>query len=301
MIRSTRYAVTAAIMISQINAATPAFAAKEPERLSPSSKVYLDYGEDKCRMAREFGTDKNKVTLMMDRFGPDDESNIILSGPRFKKYSVDGMMSVRFMPYDADPKVAYFAGFLGKGNPAMIVRGTTRISPYSKEEIKQIEAAQKNKDKSAASQVPPIMPITPAQEAAVTGVAIKIPGSAEMILETGSLGKAFVEMRKCTDNLLTTWGVDPAKYAGQSKAVEPITRPEQWVVSNDYPQAALYKYKRAIINFRLSVNDTGAATACFVQQSADTPEFDGIVCKALMRRAKFSPALDAQSKPMASF
>lgn len=59
--------------------------------------------------------------------------------------------------------------------------------------------------------------------------------------------------------------------------------------------------KRAIVHFRLNVDAAGQPTACHIQQSTRPKAFDDAVCKAIMRNARFDPALDAEGQPVASY
>jgi outer membrane biosynthesis protein TonB len=59
--------------------------------------------------------------------------------------------------------------------------------------------------------------------------------------------------------------------------------------------------KQALVNFRLSVRAQGVPTACEVQSSYNDKKFDEVTCAALMRRARFSPALDAKGQPVLSY
>lgn len=57
----------------------------------------------------------------------------------------------------------------------------------------------------------------------------------------------------------------------------------------------------AIVEFRLSVGADGAPLSCHIQSTTRPKEFDEAVCGSLMKRARFSPALDAEAKPMTSY
>jgi hypothetical protein len=57
----------------------------------------------------------------------------------------------------------------------------------------------------------------------------------------------------------------------------------------------------AIVEFRLSVSADGVPTSCHIQLTTRPKEFDAAVCDSLMRRARFTPALDAEGKPLISY
>ena len=127
-------------------------------------------------------------------------------------------------------------------------------------------------------------------------------GSADFVrLAIGSMGQPMAAMRKCTDELLTHWGIDVEAHRGLTRPVVPASNPGYWLKSNDYPSGLLQKGAQGIIKFRLSVDMEGKPTGCHIQQSTRPAGFDQAVCDGLMRRAKFEPALGADGRPIASY
>lgn len=106
---------------------------------------------------------------------------------------------------------------------------------------------------------------------------------------------------KCIDNLLTHWGIDVEKHKTLKREAKPAESPDRWVVTGDYPRKMLDAGQPAIVNFRLSVGADGVPTGCHIQSTTRPKEFDDAVCKSVMRRASFIPALDAEGKPLASY
>ena len=49
------------------------------------------------------------------------------------------------------------------------------------------------------------------------------------------------------------------------------------------------------------VSAEGVPTKCAIQQATSSPEFTKLTCDLLVKRARFSPALDRDGKPVASF
>ena len=58
----------------------PAYAAKEPLRLAPSSKWVAEYSEDSCRLIRKFGEGDDKVTIIFSRYETGDGFTLALVG-----------------------------------------------------------------------------------------------------------------------------------------------------------------------------------------------------------------------------
>jgi hypothetical protein len=106
---------------------------------------------------------------------------------------------------------------------------------------------------------------------------------------------------KCIDELLTHWGIDVEKHKNLKRSPVPAQNPGRWIYSSDYPMDMLQIGQPALVEFRLSVSEDGKPTACHIQATTRPKEFDDAVCKSLLRRAAFEPALDSEGKPIASY
>lgn len=283
--------------------------AKEPLRLAPSSKWMLEYAEDSCRIGRSFGEGDQKVTVLIDRYEPGDPFRLQFVGKPVRTSGPDGEAEIRFGPVGPMQERAYYAGTSADKTPAIIVRGSIGIFPHPDilEDEEAVETAEEGDDAAmaaaaaAAAEAAKALRITPEQEAAVTFVELGRPVRVPVILETGSLDKPFAAMRQCTDELLEHWGIDVARHATLSRPVIPIGNPGRWVRSEDYPRSMAWQGKRAIVMFRLNVDESGQVSACHIQNSIGDKPFDEAVCAALKRRARFEPALDGEGRPVASY
>jgi len=271
--------------------------AKEPLRLKPSSKWNVHYAEDSCRMGRSFGEGDQKVTMIIDRFEPSDWLKMSFVGKPADTFKFDGDAQIRFGPNEEWQEVPFFPATLADKTPSLILRHSFRIGPRSDAEIATYEAAEK----AGTDEAFIWSTITPEREAAVTFVEVKRPARQPFVLETGSMGAPFAALRKCNDELLLHWGIDVARHATLSRTVVPKEKPSRWMRSADYPVQMIVEGKRAIVQFRLNVDATGKPTACNIQQSTRPKAFDDAVCRGLMKRATFEPALDAEGKPLASY
>lgn len=271
-------------------------AAKEPLRLKPSSKWNIHYADDSCRMGRSFGAGDEKIVLIADRYQPGGDLRLSFVGKPTHTRLNEGYVEVKFGPAEAEQKVSFYPGLLADKTPTLILQHGVRIVPYPPEVLKAYEAAVKAKKYDFDWPE-----IAPEREAAVTYIEVKRSVGQPFILETGSLGAPLAALEKCTDELLDHWGIDVAKHASLSRPVRAKSNPGNWMKSDDYPSEMLRLGKRAIVHFRLNVDVAGKATACHIQQSTRPKAFDDAVCKAIMRNARFEPALDADGKPVASY
>ena len=286
--------ILSVMLLSVLGVGNAARATKEPLVLKPLTQWVVNYSDDSCRMFRQFGSDGDKVSLVIDRFGPGDGFNLILVGSPFKYDGVNQETSVQFGPQEQVQNASFFPGNFGKGVPALIQRGSLSIGKLTDVEAKQAE-------QNAADGKPEPIIFGPEREAAVTYILIGKPLRQPVRLETGPMHKPLAALNTCIVNLLTSWGVDVEKHKTLSKIVTPIGSPGNWIKSDDYPTEALLSGGQAIVQMRLSVDEMGKPTACHIQQTTRGKGFDDAVCGALMRRAKFNPALDADGKPVASY
>lgn len=76
-------------------------------------------------------------------------------------------------------------------------------------------------------------------------------------------------------------------------AAAPIA-PNEWFTSKEHPKTALLVGERGPIAYSIDVAPDGTALRC---GTAGKTDLDLKVCELVMKRAKFSPATDAQGKP----
>jgi TonB family protein len=103
------------------------------------------------------------------------------------------------------------------------------------------------------------------------------------------------------DNLVKSWGYDPVEQAAALRPVSPITSPGTWLSGNDYPLNAVMNGHSGLVQFRLDVDAEGKVLGCFILSRTSPDDFADTTCRAMIRRARLQPALDAQGKPIRSY
>ena len=281
--------------VSIIAAASPAAAqsSKDPLVLKPSSAWHVDYADDRCRLARQFGEGDEQVYAFFDRYGPSEYFRLTVAGKPVKTSVEKADAAVQFGPSEAQQEILFFNGNLGK-QPALLFAGSVRVAPATASEF---AAATKRDDDDRID----FAPISEARQKAIRYLSIGKPLRRAVTLETGSMRAPFAALDKCIDNLMTNWGIDTEKHKTLTRKLKPQQSPGKWVVSSDYPLDMLASGQPAIVEFRLSVGVDGIPTACYIQSTTRPKEFDDAVCKSVMRRARFDPALDADGKPLVSY
>lgn len=256
---------------------------KPIETLARNGKWVADYDRDSCNLAVKLGEGKDSVIVRFTRYQPGEGFDLSLFGERYSTDEVRIEGSADFGLSAKPVKISGVSGSAGKLH-ALFFSGS-RLDGWR---------GDGKRDETAP-------PITPEQEARVTGVTLRIQGERPLRLEFGSLAKPMAEMRKCMDSLVTSWGYDPAQQAAGLRSASPITSPGSWLNSEDYPPGALNGGHNGLVQIRLDVDAEGKVAGCYVLSRTSPDDFADITCRNVGKRARLQPALDAQGKPMRSF
>lgn len=282
------------LIIAAIAVAWPvAGQAREARHLQPSSKWVVNYSDDSCTLSRSFGEDDHKVTLFLEQFVPGDTFTMTLVGKPLARSRADDV-TVRFGPNEVESEESGVAATT-QNIPAVILHGPQRLAPLTEAE----RAARKSAIERNESYDPP--PIGSAREKAATWIQFGKFMRFDLVLETGPLDEAFAALRECAWDTIKTWGLDIEQQKRLRRKAYPTNPSESWFNDSDYPAAMAQGGYEAIVNFRVLVDPTGRATSCHIQSSTRPKAFDDVVCGAIMRRARFRPALDADGKPVTSY
>lgn len=269
-------------------------AAPEPLKLLPTSNWHLDYADERCRLAREFGDGTSKAMVFFDKYGPGESFRMVIAGEAVKTDVTEADIAVRFGPVETTQPLFFLGGELA-GSGALVFGGEIRIAGPTASESAAIKA------KRRGDPWIDLAPIAPDRYAAVRYVELGKPLRRPVQLETGSLKSGFAALDKCVDDLVASWGVDIEKHKTLSRKATPSDNPGKWVVSSDYPIKMLQAGQPAFVDFRLNVGADGKPSGCKIQATTRPKEFDDAVCQSLMRRASFLPALDSAGQPIVSW
>lgn len=266
-------------------AAVPSVASakdREPEVLTRTGKWVLEYNRDACHLFAEFGEGDALVVARFTRYEPGDRFELSLYGRRFRSAGVR-----------TDAKIDF--GLRGTPIEESIIYGSAGKLPAAFLSSTRLDGWERTKD----PEVPPR--ITPEQEAAVTGMTVAIRGKRSFRLEFGSLGKPLAQMRDCSANLVKSWGYDPEVQAALLRPASPLESPGKWLSVNDYPENAVRMGHNGIVQFRLDVDVEGNVAGCYVLARTSPDDFADRTCRAVSKRAKLQPALDAKGMPVRSY
>lgn len=276
-----------------VGLAMPAHGA-DPLHLAPASKWNIEYDDDSCRLTRVFGEGGEKTAFMIERFAPGADFLMVVAGASLKGGRRDKAL-LRFGPGEQEVDRIVMRGELTEFSPALIA-SSMRLAAHD---------PSADDDAEAETQPPKSFAALAADEQGiakgVSWLSIGKFGHREVVLDLGNMADPIAALQTCTRELITHWGIDAERHATLSRLATPATSPGTWMTSNDYPHDMLRKGMQGLVQFRLMIDERGTATACHIQSSTRPQEFDDAVCRNLMRRARFEPALDAQGKPLASY
>ncbi|WP_427964038.1 energy transducer TonB [Altererythrobacter sp.] len=275
--------------------------------LKPSSAWSIDYGETSCRMGRFFGEGDDKSVLFLEQHNPSSSFDWTLAGPVLKLVKAGRKVKVQFGPgieerealYD-DGKLAGFGRAIVSQGPFVPVRFTLQAADKKKdtERSKQEDNPAEN---AGASGLPELDTTT---GKSIDWLSIGSGNKQKIILELGNMKKPFMAMNECMESLVKYWGLDPEQQKHRSKV--PVWTNKFAAVKTileTYPAEALRAGASAEFNIRIMVDDKGRPTDCVLTNvtTADAFGKNSDVCKIIMARAKFEPALDQDGEPLASY
>jgi hypothetical protein len=302
---------SAAILVSGMLLLQPvhALAADAPRVLSPTSDWTLDFADERCSLIREFADGDETMRLEIVSFGPRPGYRVTLSGGLVAGSDAAPLVEYR-VGYSPDTsereRMQTMAGKLGGANAVAFGNGFLPAS-WTATSLQETDAAVR------------------AFERGITHMTVEFRNRRRFQLATGSMAAPFAAMRRCVDDMIASWGVDPVAYRALSRlpwrdlgsdrgdrvftGAEPpaLTRRSGEPVGADERLGPTDRRARTIASYanhsaraipvRVMVDADGQATACVVQV-ATAEEFRQRACEGLM--GAYQPALDAAGRPVAS-
>lgn len=252
------------------------------ETLQRTGKWVVDYDNDACHLVAQFGTGNDMMIMRLTRYQPGDWFHLSLHGRRL--VTGEARRQVKFDFGLGGPPVEADAVNGKAGDLPLMLFGSTRLDGWKS---------------TKPGEVAPLL--SPQQEAAVSGITVMIKWKKPFRLEFGSLAKPMEQLRACQADLLESWGYDPAIQTTLVRPPRPVNSPAKWLGPADYPQGAVAAGQNGIVQFRLDVEADGKISGCHVLSRTRPDVFADTTCRAVTRRAKLEPALDADGKPVRSF
>lgn len=254
----------------------------------PAGQWTADYGDDYCRLSRNFSDGSGEISLAMERIQPGIDARMILLGDTIKLYRGAKSVEYRFLPS-------------GESRTGQLLRSNTA------EGKQYLVVSPVLMGAAPAPGTPPGPPpaYDRAKEQAFAGVIEGVTvsgGTTEPIeLQTGALKPVVAALQACTDDLVKSWGIDPAKQNAATRTVLPDGSTANWLPGGTIGFEDFGKLGGEMNQVRMLVDATGKPTDCKIHFPSLAQATNDKVCKSLMANARFQPALDADGKPFASY
>lgn len=258
----------------------PAWAKGDPIILAQSDKWIANFDAESCQLISSFGEGDGKVLVRFTRYAPGDAFTLDLFGKPFGR--LEGRNNVRFAfgPSGSSREVLAFSAT--SASMPMLMLGTTDfLGREAQERVK--------------------LPLIGAEkEAQIAWLEVEMPEQPLLHIKLGSMVGPLRVMNTCMAGLVQSWGFDPDEQSKSPRHALPKNYPGNWITQNDYPADLVRQGASGMVVFRLDVDETGKATGCHIQQRTKPDSFADLSCKLLLKRAKFSPALNKMGTPIRS-
>ena len=253
----------------------------------PTGQWALDYGDDYCRLARNFSDGKDDLALALERIEPGPFARLIVISNGIHPFRSADEIGWHFTPSDPERKARYLHSVTGDGKQYYNL-GPFTVAPFVP---------------PAPGTPPP--PFDRTKEAAAAkgkmGVILDNGLTTPVAVETGDMAAPIAALQACADDLAKSWGLDPAKLQSETAAAIPEKGGSGWLPQGTVPFSDFAKLGGGSNQVRLMVDATGKATSCTIHWPTLDATTNDKICKAALANARFTPAKDAGGQPMPGY
>ncbi|MEO0871884.1 MAG: energy transducer TonB [Pseudomonadota bacterium] len=277
-----------AVQFACVSEGALALPAKKIVTLQPSSDWNIEFGPDRCRLSRLFGTKEEPHIVYFEQAGPSARFALTMAGKELRIFE-QHFNHLSMNPGDGYPRVDHYWGEIRGIGPAV----TVLEHDISEDLVSETEAVESYDSME--------LPAIDLDEAAkIDRIFYGHKGTA-IAFETGNLSAPFQALNSCTSDFLRAWGLDQDQHA-KFKSL-PVLQNERDIdrsVKKLYPSMARLRGAQAIIRLVAIVEADGSMSDCWLQNATEGARFKSPACK-VMQDAEFAPALDVNGEPMRSY
>lgn len=285
--KGIRFAILAALAVV---GEAPALAKSGPMEFAPTSDWSLDSADGFCALRRDFAAGKHEIALELSSFAYGNTFQAKLASslglgtrtnkPRTRFEPDEGL----YLQRDG------YRTLLPGGRRGVVFKANVfeaalqpagNGEPDSRFEARLLDNAARD-----------------TREAAITGLYIAGSYERDVRLATGELHAPLEQLRGCLAELARREGLDPGKLAGLTALPRPSNMGE-W--SQHLVKAFPFDRTRTTIDVAMIVDESGAPLTCRVRDNGQSDAFDRSFCSASLAYARFTPALDADGRPVKAY
>jgi hypothetical protein len=254
------------LIFALLSVLAPVRASAAQRPMQPISKWDLNYGDADCAAFRDYGNAEHPVTLAITP-SPNGETYEILvvlhsAGPEFAQ-ELEGSVD-----FGSGPIKAWLLHYESQTK--------SRFDVYRF----RISAADMAQARSAIN------------------VTMHIRDAPDFAFKLESIPQLLSGLDACNADLKQYWNMDGEKNGRITTPAKADVR--KIFSSDDYPAEAMNHYQEGDTQYLLLVDEKGKVAGCHVLIASGVPVLDAMGCIVIEKRARFTPALGPDGKPVRS-
>lgn len=295
---------TASLAAIAATLTAPPIQAQDVRTYNPDSTWVVDYGDDYCRLLRDFSDGENTVSLLLERTQPSNTLRIVIVGDSIRVFRGAATIGFHFLPGGSPRMAPRAVGELGDGQ---------QYINLGDQLIGELEIFGPGN--------PPPLPGAPysresdAEKAgAINGIFLDQGLTSPVQIATGSLAGPVAALQSCTDDMLTYWGLDAEAHKTLSRGVVPgdgtlktddngfpVNPAAGWVAQGTVGFGDFALLNGGTNQVRVMVSATGQPTGCAIHFATLDASANESICEQVMESATFQSALDADGNAIDSY
>ncbi|WBH15763.1 energy transducer TonB [Sphingomonas radiodurans] len=238
------------------------------EPLAPIGKWTVNYGTGSCVLSHDFGTvtDPISLTFRPSPLGVDIDLTMIAAGSPAARYrKLNGKLILQPSGRSVESTIDIFGA--------------------------QVDGQSKTITKLVA------MNDVASELRTSTAITIELQDKRRISFAPSGLSAAFAALNTCQASLFQAWGYDPHERDQMITPPKRLGEPG-WLLPDDYPKDAIANREHGISIVFYKVTVAGLVTECRTVSSSGSKSLDEATCRAVTKRARYTPAVGLDGKPM---
>ncbi len=247
-------------------AAPPDPAPLAPAPLAPQGKWVVNYGERGCAMARAFGPASSPVIVAWRSLPFSDRVELSVQRRLGQRGLRRGVLRIAV---EGRGDETVYEAFEGTGDKLRTLRGWT--SPALFADLPERA----------------VLTLTPSSEPAL---AVSLVGTA----------RALAALARCNDDIARGWGIAPGEREAVATEAQSRGDPARFIGPEDYAKAAVARGELGTSAQVWTIDTDGRVSECRTVIPSGSEALDKAGCDAARLRARFTPAVGRDGRPMTS-